>query len=342
MPAEHRYTTGKAGLDKEIAELAREVSEPGNVEYTRQMLTTALKLNYDGANQGDLKLVNISLKEIRHAFRIFTPYRGIRKVTVWGSSRVNKSDPIYKMAQDFSKMIVKKGFMVITGGGGGVMEAGNCGAGEKGFGVNIELPMEQVPNAYIRGEKLLHFHYFFTRKLIFVKESDATVLFPGGFGTNDEAFEVLTLCQTGKSMPRPVVLAEPGGGTYWKGWMKFVKDEMMRPGYIPDDDFKLFFVANTAEEAVDYVINFFRVYHSVRFVGPQLVIRLNKELPQKMVAKLNKDYSDILIEGKIEACGALPEEVKDKDHIELPRLVLKFNKRDYGRLYEMIRELNEA
>lgn len=338
----HKYVTGKSELDLVIAKLAKEYSEPANEELARQMLTTIFKLYFDGANHPDLKLLNISLKEIRHAFRIFTPFRGVRKVTVWGSSRTKKTDPIYKMAYEFSKKITKKGFMVITGGGGGVMEAGNSGAGNRGFGVNIELPMEQMANEFVEGEKLIHFHYFFTRKLTFVKESDATILFPGGFGTNDEAFEVLTLCQTGKSMPRPVVFAEPKGGTYWKTWMKFVKDEMLSRGYIPKDDFKLFHVANTVDDAVDYVTRFFRVYHSVRFVGPKLIVRLNKELPEKLIGKLRRDYADIVSSGCIEKTGPTPEETKDKDHLSLPRLCLMFNKKDYGRLYEMIGEINEA
>jgi len=335
-----KYSTGHAELDKQLCELADRLSEPGNAELMRQILTTAVKLYFDKANQADLKLINISLKEIRHAFRTFSPHRGTRKVTIWGSSRIVPNDPVYKMAHEFSKRIVKEGFMVITGGGGGVMEAGNRGAGERGFGVNIELPMEQVPNIYVKGEKLLHFHYFFTRKLIFVKESDATVLFPGGFGTNDEAFEVLTLCQTGKSMPRPVVFIEPKGGTFWKKWMKFVRDEMLNKRFIPKDDFKLFAYVNTVEEAVDYVVQFYRVYHSVRFVGPKLMIRLNKALSEKDVKRLDRKFGDILLEGDICACDATPEEIKDKDRLDLPRLSLKFNKRDYGRLYEMIRDIN--
>lgn len=338
---QHKYCTGKTDLDRQICEIANKYSDPQNAEVVRQLLTTAVKLYFDGANQADMKLINIAFKELRHALRIFTPYRNVKRVTIWGSSRISSDDREYKMALDFSKKIVKKGFMVITGGGGGVMEAGNRGAGDKGFGVNIELPMEQVPNIYVKGEKLIHFHYFFTRKLIFVKESDATVLFPGGFGTNDEAFEVLTLCQTGKAIPRPVVLAEPWGGNFWAKWIKFVKDGMVKKKFIHKEDLDLFYYAHSADEAVNYVVNFYKNYHSLRYVGPLTVIRLNKPLPPTAMNELNKKYSDILISGKIEASAPTPEEVRDKDHIDLPRLVMKFNKRDYGKLYRMVRRINE-
>ena len=335
-----KYNIGRDDTDKWIEELAKKFSLPENVEFTRQMLTTVVKLYFDGANQPDLKLLNTALKELRHSFRLFSKYRAVRKVTVWGSSRTCEKDPIYKMACDFSRKITEKGFMVITGGGGGVMEAGNRGAGEDGFGVNIQLPAEQYPNPYVRSDKLMKFHYFFTRKLVFVKESDATVLFPGGFGTNDEAFEILTLTQTGKAMPRPIVLAEPMGGTYWKAWKKFVNNEMMRTGYIPKDDFSLFRIINDVDEAVEEVAGFYRVYNSIRFVGPVTVIRMKKELSEECVRSLNRDFSDILSSGKIEPSGPLPEEVRGKDKVKLPRLTMKFNKRDYGRLYEMIRRIN--
>ncbi len=230
--------------------------------------------------------------------------------------------------------------MVIRGGGGGVMEAGNRGAGKDGFGINIQLPAEQHANPYVSDDKLMKFHYFFTRKLVFVKESDATVLFPGGFGTNDEAFEILTLTQTGKAMPRPIVFAEPKGCTYWKTWLKFVKNEMMAKGYIPKDDFSLFRVMNDVDEAVEEVVGFYKVYDSIRFVGPTTVIRLKKELPQKRIDSLNSEFCDMLLEGKIISCGPLSEEIRDKDHLKLPRLAMKFNRADYGRLAEMIRRIN--
>ncbi len=336
-----KYNVGREDIDQWIIELAKKFSLPENIEFTRQILTTVVKLYFDGASQADLKLINISLKELRHALRMFAPYRDKRKVTLWGSSRLHEKDPEYKLAEKFAEQISKKGFMVITGGGGGVMEAGNRGAKGKGFGINIQLPAEQMPNPYVKDEMLMKFHYFFTRKLIFVKESDATVLFPGGFGTNDEAFEILTLTQTGKTTPRPIVMVETKGGTYWKRWLKFVEDEMEKKGFIPKDDFLLFKIANTVDDAVKEIVNYYRVYDSIRFVGHSTVIRLNKRLSESDVRVLNKEFCDILSEGKIEDSKPLPEEVRDKDKLKLPRIVLCFNRRDYGRLSEMIRRINQ-
>ncbi len=336
-----RYDIGKPEIDKKINDLAGEFSQPGNAEYMRQILTTAIKLYFDGANQADLKLLNTGLKELRHAFRIFSSYRDTKKVIIWGSARVPKTSAEYKLAEDFAKKITKKGFMVITGGGGGVMEAGNCGAGDKGFGVSIHLPKEEKENPYIKGKRHLSFHYFFTRKLIFVKESDAAVLFPGGFGTSDEAFEILTLAQTGKMAPRPIVLLEPKGGTYWKRRVKFIKEGMAQNGFISKDDLKLFTLANSAEKAIEEVADFYRIYHSIRYIGPLTVIRLNKKLSKEVIEKLNKEFKNILVQGKIEASPPRPEEAEDKDHLELPRISLRFNRKNYGRLYEMIRMINK-
>jgi uncharacterized protein (TIGR00730 family) len=336
-----RYCTGKADIDRKIDDLARCYSTLGNTEFMRQILTTSIKLFFDETNQADLKLINTSLKEMRHAFRVFTPYRDVKKVVIWGSSRALTTSPEYKMARDFSKEMVKHGFMVITGGGGGIMEAGNEGAGAKGFGINIELPMEQEPNPHVRGEKLMRFHYFFTRKLIFVKESDATVLFPGGFGTCDEGFEILTLAQTGKMMPRPIVFAQPWGWQYWGDMMKFLKRGMMRNKFVSESDFHLFKVTNSVKETVEYVRGFYRVYHSIRFVGPLTVLRLNKGITEKEIGKLSRDFSDILVDGKIESSPPRPEEVADRDHTDLFRLAMRFDKHNFGRLYELIGKINE-
>jgi len=336
-----KYQTGKAELDRRISELSDKYSTPGNSEFMRQILTTAVKLYFDGANQADLKLINTALKEMRHAFRIFAPYRDTRKVVIWGSSRTRSSSHEYRMAREFARKITGKGFMAITGGGGGVMEAGNRGAGDRGFGINIELPMEQRPNPYVKGRKMMSFHYFFTRKLIFVKESDATVLFPGGFGTNDEAFEILTLAQTGKTMPRPIVFVEPSRSRYWKTWKRFLRAEMERGGYIYPQDFHLFSIVNSTDEAVKKVSDFYRVYHSIRFVGPLTVLRLNKKLTESQLERINGKFSDILAKGKITHSAARPEEVADRDHVKLPRLALYFNRHDFGKLYQLINTLNK-
>jgi uncharacterized protein (TIGR00730 family) len=336
-----RYSTMKADIDRKIDALAREYSTPETEELLRQMFTTVVKLHLDQADIYDLRLLNTSLKELRHAFRIFHQYRAVPKVTVWGSARIKPGSAEYDMAEEFSRLISAAGYMVITGGGGGVMEAGNFGAGSKSFAVNITLPNEQKPNPYVaRGEKLILFKYFFDRKLIFVKESKATVLFPGGFGTCDEAFEMLTLYQTGKSVPRPIVLIEPPKSSFWKTWYKFVKNEMGRGGYIDQSDLSLFSIVGSATAAAEEIFNFYRVYNSVRFIGPLTVIRLNEALTAARIKKLNQKFTDLLVEGKIEACGPTAEEIKDKDLTGLPRLIMHFDRASHGRLNEMIREIN--
>lgn len=337
-----KYIIGVPEIDKEIEDLAKKYSTPGTEELFRQIFTTVVKLQKEKADDLDLQIVNSTLKELRHAFKIFSRYRDVPKVTIWGSSRISSSAPEYKMALEFSKKISKLGYMIITGGGGGVMEAGNRGAGDKGFAVNIILPNIQEVNPFVlKGEKLIHFKYFFTRKLIFVKESDATVLFPGGFGTNDEAFEILTLFQTGKSMPRPIILVNAPKMTYWKTWLKFIEKEMLKRNFILKEHLKLFKVVNSVQEAIDEIVNFYRIYHSIRFVGPLTVLRLNKSLPESKVKELNKKFKDILIEGKIQPSGPTTIEKEQKDFIDLPRLVMKFDRHSYGRLNEMIRSINQ-
>ena len=337
-----KYTTEKIEIDKEIESLTKKYSTPETEELLRQMFTTIIKLHLDRADVYDLRILNSALKELRHAFRIFQKYRGTPKVTVWGSARVKPDSDEYKIAGDFSRMICQKGYMVITGGGGGVMEAGNRGAADQSFAVNISLPNRQKANPFIaRGEKLIEFKYFFARKLIFVKESNATVLFPGGFGTNDDAFEMLTLFQTGKSAPRPLLLINPKWSSYWKTWLYFIKKELLKGGFITKSDLSLFRIVSSAKEAVDEIMDFYRIYHSIRSVGPQTVLRLNRELPASAINELNRKFSDILVEGKIEACGPTAEEIKDKDCTQLPRLIMRFNRDHYGRLNEMISRINQ-
>src|SRR3989339_1947721 len=235
------YQTDNPQTDQEIAALAKKYSTPHTRDYIRQLLTTVIKLHLDGADERDLFLLNTTIKELRHIFRTFAKYRAKRKVVIFGSHRTPADSLEYKMVEDFAKGIVEQGFMVITGGGGGVMEAGNKGAGKEGFAIKIKLPLEVQPNQYIaQGEKLLNVNYFFTRKLAFIKESDATVLFPGGFGTHDEGFEVLTLLQTGKTLPRPIVMIDTPKGKYWKGWLEFVNKYILKDGYITKHDSSLY------------------------------------------------------------------------------------------------------
>jgi uncharacterized protein (TIGR00730 family) len=335
-----RYRVGKPLIDEEIKNLAAKYSTPFTREYIRQLFTSVVKLHLDKADTRDLYLANVSLKELRHIFRSFAKYRKVRKVAMFGSHRIKPKSREYKMAVEFAKEIVKRGFMVITGGGGGVMEAGNCGAGTKGFAVKIKLPAELEPNPFVcRGEKLINVRYFFTRKLAFIKESDATVLFPGGFGTHDEGFEVLTLLQTGKCSPRPLVFVEAPGKKYWKTWLGFLEKQLLKGGFLTKEEFNLFSVVRSAGDAVDEIVKFYRNYHSIQYGRDVTVIRLNRKIPVKVLRKLSRKYKDI-ISGEILPCGPLPAEVRSKELLELPRICMRFNRKSYGRLTELIKDLS--
>jgi uncharacterized protein (TIGR00730 family) len=265
-------------------------------------------------------------------------------VIIFGSARSKKTSAEYRMAEEFARKLTKKGYMIVTGGGSGVMEAGNKGAlSGKEFALNIRLPFEQKPNPYIdEKDKIINFKYFFTRKLIFVKETDATALFPGGFGTHDEGFEMLTLIQTGKSRPRPVVMMEPDRSTYWAKWRHFIDTEMAKNGFISKEDFHLFYIARNVDEAIKYIEDFYRIYHSIRYVSGMTILRLNKEISHKMLAYLNKEFKDILTGGDIRPSSPTEKEKIEGEYLDLPRLAMKFNFCDYGRLYEMIHTLNSA
>jgi uncharacterized protein (TIGR00730 family) len=335
------YKTGRPEIDKEIEALTLKYAPPGKMEYYRQLFTTVVKLSLDKADERDLYQVNTTLKELRHIFRTFARYRDVRKVVIFGSHRSSPKSKEYKVTEEFSREIVKKRWMVITGGGGGVMEAGNLGAGKDGFAVKIKLPMEVEANPYVsRGEKLINVKYFFTRKLAFIKESDATVLFPGGFGTHDEAFEVLTLLQTGKCMPRPIVFVESPGQNYWQGWLRFVKKDMLGGGFITRNDLDLFRVVKSVEGAVKEVSGFYRNYHSIRYGRDVTIIRLNRKVGESGLAKLSKKYKDIMA-GEIKPSGPIAAEVRCKELLELPRICFCFDRKSFGRLIALIRDLNE-
>src|SRR5216683_4955103 len=285
----------------------------GTEQLIQQLKETADKLIRDQANRGDIKLLNTALKELRYAFKVFAPYRNQRKVTVFGSARVPSDAPAYHQAVLFSRKIVEAGFMVITGAASGIMEAGHVGAGrENSIGVNILLPFEQEANAIIAGDiKLMHLKYFFTRKLLFVKESDAVALFPGGFGTQDEGFEVLTLVQTGKSHLFPIVMVDEPGGDYWKRWLDYVKEVLLKRGMISPPDMALFKVTDSVDDAVAEVVNFYRVYHSMRYVDGYLVLRLQHALPEPLLEKIRSEFADIVEAGTFEPTAALPAEAND-------------------------------
>ena len=330
-----------AALRGELNSLLDQLPQSPNGDLLLQALATLTEIGQADTDRLDLKILSSTLKDVGRAFRTLAPYRHDRKIAIFGSARTSPQAAEYQMAKDFSACVTSQGFMVITGGGGGIMEAGNQGAGNgKSLGLNIELPFEQGSNAFINSnDMLVTFKYFFTRKLFFLKESDALAIFPGGFGTQDEAFECLTLCQTGKSVPIPIVLIDKPGGDYWQNWAKYVEKNLLGQGLINANDFSLFTITDRLDVACEAISSFYTVYHSSRYVDGQLVLRLKAALSDEAMAELNDRFSDILVKGTIDRSSSLPQERYDET-FELPRLVLHFNQRDLGRLYEMIRSIN--
>ncbi len=336
------YRTGDAELDAEIATLVAHV-EPRDREFVFEMVVSALRLAAEDVDRGELKLVNSAVKELRYSFEVFAPYQDVQKCTIFGSARIKAGDPIYESAKEFAANIAARDWMVITGAGPGIMEAGHEGAGaDRSFGVNIVLPFEADANSVIAGDpKLINFRYFFTRKVMFMKESHAFVLLPGGFGTMDESFELLTLIQTGKSPIAPVVLLDPPGNTYWHHWQRFVETELRDEGLISADDLCLVKVADTVEEAVEEVCRFYRTYDSMRFVGNQLVMRLKRRIGDEELAKLNEDFADILERGEIERIATTDAEMRDADKVDLHRLGMRFGRHKWSRLRRLIDAVND-
>jgi uncharacterized protein (TIGR00730 family) len=337
-----RYATGDAELDAGIEELVRAADLADDADLATEMVTSIVRMARGKANRGELKLVNAALKEFAYAFGVFAPYRHIRKASIFGSSRVTAEDPSYACAREFASRISDKGWMVITGAGPGVMEAGQEGAGaEQSFGLNIRLPFASEANPIIESDpKLINFRYFFTRKVTFLKESDAFVLLPGGFGTLDEAFELLTLVQTGKSDLHPVVRLEPPGGTYWAEWWAFVEERLAQRGLISRDDLHLLHHTDDVDTAVREVVGFYRNYQSQRYVEGRLVLRLRRAPGKADLARLSRRFADILERGRFEVVPPLPAEVADDDALDCDRLAFYFNRRSYGRLREFVDELN--
>ncbi len=317
--------------------------EPVRTEQlVQQIKETADKLLRDQTNRGDVKLLNTALKELRYAFKVLAPFRTRRKVSIFGSARIPATDPAFGQAVEFGRRIAEAGFLVITGAASGIMEAGHIGASrENSIGINILLPFEQSANAVIAGDaKLMHMRYFFTRKLLFLKESDAVALFPGGFGTQDEGFEVLTLVQTGKSHLFPIVMVDSPGGDYWKRWLDFVEGVLLKRGLISPQDLSLFKLTESVDEAVEEVLNFYRVYHSMRFVKNELVLRLTRRLSEPLLERIRTEFADIIKSGTFVQSGALPAEAGDTHLAELPRLHFHFDRHNLGRLRQLIDLIN--
>ena len=342
---QRRYITGNVKLDETIHQLIEDAGGSPNADFLEDIITTAVKLREDELDRGDIKMMTTSLKEMRYALKVFHPYRHVRKVALFGSARTPAASADYKQAFQFSKGIAKKGWMVVTGAASGIMSAGNEGAGrEKSFGVNIRLPFEQAPNPTIADDqKLINFKYFFTRKLIFIRESDATVLCPGGFGTHDEGFETMTLVQTGKATPRPIVLLDPPGSTYWKAWKAFLINQLAKKHFIDEDDMGILYFTHDAKAAIQYITHFYNNYHSSRYIDHRLVLRVKRPLKPQHLKDLNKNFKSILAEGKIEQFFQhFPEEENEPHTFELARLALHFNRRHFSKLMQLIDSINSG
>ncbi|MEI6350361.1 MAG: TIGR00730 family Rossman fold protein [Verrucomicrobiota bacterium] len=343
LPTETR-SIGDVNFDQRIHELVHDWGCAGSCSLIQEMIVTALKMGKDNLSVADLKLFNRALKELRYAARVFEPYADRRKVVVFGSARTPRDTAEFCAALEFGRKMRERGYMIITGGGDGIMGAAQEGAGrDDSFGLNIKLPFEQRANEVIHGDpKLINFNYFFTRKLNFVKETHAVALFPGGFGTMDEGFEVLTLMQTGKARILPLVFVDKPGGTYWKTFFAFVEQHLLAHGLVSPEDFNFFRVTTSVDEAVEEILQFYKNFRSYRWVGKKLVIRMDHPLTDRAIAELNREFSDLIASGKIERSEALPEELNQPEIAKLPRLVLTPNRRNFGRARALIDAVNRA
>ncbi|MDM8538679.1 TIGR00730 family Rossman fold protein [Desulfobacterales bacterium HSG17] len=344
MPKTLHFHESNGPVDEAIYDLMEKAGGIRQYKYIREMIIAALKAGQEDEDQADLRLMNTTLKEMRFTAKIFGPYRQVKKVTVFGSARIMPDESAYKTAVSLGKKLQQAGYMVITGGGPGIMQAVNEGAGARySFGINIQLPFEQKANHIVDGNpKSVSYKYFFNRKVAFIKEAHAVVLFPGGFGTLDEAMEILTLVQTGKRNLMPLILIDPPESNYWKTWIRFLKTELMVQGYINPPDFNLFQLVDNVEKAVEIINKFYKRFHNLRYVGKKLVIRMNSKISEKKIQGLNKSFSDILVHGgKILSSGPLPEESDEPSLAHHPRLVLDFDRSNFGRLRKMIDVIND-
>jgi len=325
------------------SQLIEELRDIPEGDLVGEIVANALKLLRDRTNRGDIKLIDKSFKELRYGLKVFAPFRDFHKVSIFGSARTPEAHADYKQAAEFARKMAEAGWMVITGAGGGIMAAGHGGAGaEPSFGLSIRLPFEQATNHFIADDpKLINFKYFFTRKLMFVRSSNAIALFPGGFGTMDEGFEVLTLVQTGKSVPMPIVFVDSPDSTYWAAWQEYVTKQLLGRGLIGPDDLHLYKITSSVDEAVNEIRHFYSNYHSVRYVRDELVIRLRRRPTDAQLAQIQEKFADIATGSTFRLSAPLPVEQDEPTLANLPRLVFRFNRRDHGRLRMLIDFLND-
>jgi len=327
---------------RDIEELVRSVGgDP--LSFAGRLVTdlvqTCLKMIPDGHDTGQLKLVNSAVKEMRYAYRVFNRYAGTRKISIFGSARTPADHPDYRAARAFSEQMARRGWMSITGAGDGIMKAGHEGPQrDASFGLSIRLPFETTANEVIEGDpKLINFRYFFTRKLMFMSHADAIAAFPGGFGTQDEIFESLVLVQTGKSNIVPIILLEGEGGVYWRHWHQYLLRNLLENRWISDEDPDIYYIASSPEDAARHVLGFYRVYHSSRYVGDVLVLRLARPLTADELERLNDEFAILVKSGRIEQGGPLDVET---DHLALPRLTFRHTRHHFGLVRRLIDRVN--
>lgn len=343
LPVELHFPRTNGCVDDAIDTL---IELAGGIEHTdivREMILAALKAGQENQGQADLKLINATLKEMRFTSKVFGPYRNVKKVSVFGSARTKPDAPLYESARDLGRKLARSGYMVITGGGPGIMQAVNKGAGpDHSFGVNIRFPFEQKPNPVLEGNpRHIMFKYFFTRKVAFLKEAHAVILFPGGFGTLDEALETITLVQTGKQYCIPIILVDEPGGRYWEHLLAFFRSELLERGYVGEADFSMIETCTRVDDAVRTITQFYSRYHSLRFVGDTLVVRMESPLNHRQIGHLITEFKDLLIPGGTIATSApLEEELDEPELLHLDRLIIDFNRKDYGRLRKLIDKVN--
>lgn len=331
--------------DRIVASIHQLIEDCGGAKDTfegdliTQQIQTSLRLLTEGHNTGQLKLITRALKEMRYAYRIFNEYPDVRRISIFGSARTPEDHPEYKTAEEFSRALAVHGWMCITGAADGIMKAGMAGIDPEGrFGLSIRLPFEVPTNRFLEGDpKLINFRYFFTRKLMFMSHSDAIGVFPGGFGTLDELFEMLTLIQTGRAGIIPIVLMEGPNGVYWHHWEKYVQKNLLESGKISPEDENLYYIAPSIDQAIQHILHFYRKYHSSRYVKNEFVIRLTSPISESSLNILNQKYSQLVQSGEIRLCRALPQE---NDFLELPRIAFHHTRSNFGLLRAMIDEIN--
>jgi len=339
------------GISQEFADdVARDITNlierhggKTEVGYVAQLIDTALGMSRSDIATLDAKIAASALREMHQAFQMMTPFRSAKKVTIFGSARTTKGDPLFLRTVQISRQLAEQGWMVVTGAGPGIMEAGMIGAGrENSIGVSIRLPFETSANEVIQGDtKYVSMRYFFTRKLMLVKESKAFICMPGGFGTLDEMFELLTLTQTGKGLPVPILLVDLEDDPYWESIAQVIREQLLPRGLISDDDLALFTVCHSPEEAVQHITHFYSNYRSMRFVGSRLVLRLNKDVTDDLLASVNERFGHLCTRGAFERSQPLAPEVADNDDLEANRIVFTFVRRRFGDLRQLINHLNQ-